>query len=430
MATCIQIETLLQSYVDNEASASERLVIEEHLNACRGCSDRLQSIRKTAAIAYEILRQDQLPEDMTNRVMAHLPDMTPVVPVNAYSTRHAPFSQRKIGQWLGAVGRLIPVFTPIILLILTGLLWVAWPTYNAGDENTLGMVMHCDGDAVSHVAFGRARKARVQGDITIGDRFRTGEKSRLLLGLEGPSHITVFENTAIEVRAPRDIVLLEGRVFFDVFREARHFHVYTPDGRITVLGTSFHVDIQNAGTEVTVVNGEVMLENDNTFLRLHNNTQALVSASQAPVIRQDIDTSSYVRHARSVRPDPAAERRFLTRLKRDGAGTQPPTEQVFVVETGGRPVRALLLRWTPDPYTEGHAGYTVYVSDNSMTPLFKKAITPETFRNKTQNMMRVDMPLDLRDGKTEVLHITIMPEKTFGLVETTFTEVAAIGGAF
>ncbi len=431
MASCIQIEGLLQSYIDEEASVSERLLIEEHLKSCGACSERLALNRATAATLFEVWREDQLREDLTRRVMAHLPEMPPPTSVSAALRRQVVVEGQRTRRWLGAAARLMPVFTPVILIILAGLLWVAWPSYyNMGGDEVIGMVTYCDANPdATHYSQGQARRLHVRNPIMPDDHFETGEEERLMLSLAGPSHITLLGQAAVQVRAPRAIVVTRGDVFFDVFRDNRRFQVHTPDGTITALGTSFQVSASTAGTVVTVVKGEVLVDNETSFVRLHENAQTAFTATERPTVRQGIDTSPYLRTARAVRPDPDAERRFLTQFIRNATHTPAPTEQVFVVNTERRHVNALLLKWMPDPYTSGHAGYTVYVSDSAMAPVFKTTISPEIFQDKQNNMVRLEMPNDMRHHDTHVLHITVMSDQSSGPVETTFTEVAAIGEA-
>ena len=429
MASCIQIEGVLQSYVDDEASSSERLLIEEHLKDCAACEGRLQDIRATATTMFEVLQQYKLQEDFTDRVMAHLPDIPTTISVNESLRVQAKNEKRLARKWFLTAVRLAPAVMPMILLVLAVLLWLAWPTFEADTLPVVGMVLHSDGEMATVQAFGNTAKTIEAGyGIHYGDTFSTGHESRLLLGLAGPSQITVFENSVVEVEADREITLNEGRVFFDVARDARRFRVLTPDGRITVFGTSFQVDIQHTGTEVTVVNGEVMVENESAFVRVTRNTQVVFNQKREPFVRKNIDTVPYVQQARSIKSDRRVEKQFLGRLpKADSQMTDAASEQFFVVETEGRPVEALVLKWTPDPYTTGHAGYTVYVSDNFMAPLFKSVITPATFADKRIGEMRLAIPAGIQSNKIEMFHITIVPELEIGKLETTFTEVAAIG---
>lgn len=332
-------------------------------------------------------------------------------------------------RWFLTAVRLVPVMTPGILFVLAVLLWLAWPSFEPNNDISIGVVMHSDGGTVTVQSARKPEEQVAVGrSIQYGDKFATDTQSRLLLGLNGPSHITVFENTAIEIGAEREVFLKKGRVFLDVARDARHFRVHTPDGRITVFGTSFQVDIQSTGTEVTVVNGEVMVENENAFVRASRNMQVLFNATREPSLRRNIDTQSCLQQARSIRADAGIEKQFIQNLTKAAADERSKvSEQFFVVETGGRQVNALTLKWTPDPYTTGHAGYTVYVSDNSLQPILKSTIPPATFTDKAVNELQIAMPDAVRRDKFETLHITIIPELDYGYVETTFTEVAALG---
>jgi len=334
-------------------------------------------------------------------------------------------------RWFLTGVRLIPVVMPGVLFILAGLLWLAWPSVEVENDISIGMVMLSEGGTVTVQPSEKPEEQLSVGyGIQYGDKFTTDAESRLLLGLNGPSHITVFENTLIEIVADREVVLKKGRVFMDIARDARHFRVHTPDGRITVFGTSFQVDIQNTGTEVTVVNGEVMVENENSFVRASRNMQVTFNATREPSLRRNVDTQPYLQEARAVRADAGIEKLFLEKAEREEADSQTiASEQFFIVETGGRHVDAVSLKWTPDPYTTGHAGYTVYVSDNSLQPILKSTILPATFTDKAANELQIAMPDGVHRDKFETLHITIIPELDYGHVETTFTEVAAIGEA-
>lgn len=429
MATCIQIEGLLQSYVDGEVSSSERLLIEEHLKGCEGCTEQLQSVRAVAAGVFEVLSSNRLEEDFTDRVMAHLPDIPPAISMNESLRRQAMNEKHFARRWFLTAVRLVPVVTPGILFVLAVLLWLAWPSFEPNNDISIGVVMHSEGGSVTvQPAEKSEEQVAVGRSIQYGDKFATDTQSRLLLGLNGPSHITVFENTAIEIGADREVFLKKGRVFLDVARDARHFRVHTPDGRITVFGTSFQVDIQSTGTEVTVVNGEVMVENENAFVRASRNMQVSFNATREPSLRRNVDTQPCLQQARSIRADAGIEKQFIQNLTRAAADERSKvSEQFFVVETGGRQVNALTLKWTPDPYATGHAGYTVYVSDNSLQPILKSTIPPATFTDKAANELQIAMPDTVRRDKFETLHITIIPELDYGYVETTFTEVAAIG---
>jgi len=98
-----------------------------------------------------------------------------------------------------------------------------------------------------------------------------------------------------------------------------------------------------------------------------------------------------------------------------------------MVETQRRPVSALKLNWLPDVNAEGHAGYHVYVSDSALNPLFKAYIAPDVFRDKSRDNLLIEVPEDLQEEAVSLLHITLMPDYKSGQIETSFTEVSAIG---
>ena len=98
-----------------------------------------------------------------------------------------------------------------------------------------------------------------------------------------------------------------------------------------------------------------------------------------------------------------------------------------MVETRRRHVSAVKLNWLPDPYAEGHAGYQVYVSDSALNPLFKAYIAPDVFKDKSRDNLLVAVPENLQGEAVSMLHITLMPDFKSGPLETSFTEVSAIG---
>ncbi len=428
MASCIHIENLLQAYIDGEMSTSTRLMFEEHVASCPSCSEQLRETRSVSALLFETLREDCLTEDLVPAVMAHLPEMETAHSQHGAIHHHTDQEESRTRRWFHAVPKLIPVFVPIILMVLGALLWAAWPSFQFGGERPVGVVTYRQG-AVStgHVSHARLRNVRVRDIVTDGGTYLTGTDGRLQLGLAGPSHVAVYENTLVEVNNAREVVLRRGGVFLDVARDVRPFIMQTPNGNIRVLGTSFHVDITDSGTEVTVVNGEVLVENDKSFARAKRGCQVVFLSGQLPVVRQNVDVGPYLAQARAINPDTVAERYFLSRINLDDSGGVAAAEQVFVVDTKRRPVGALILRWIPDPYSGGHAGYNIYVSDSVMTPLFKASIPPSIFQDKNQNALSIPTPSAEGIREVSLLHITVMPDLDGGLIETTFTDISAIG---
>lgn len=429
MASCIEIESLLQAYIDDELNTAVRVRADAHLAACADCRQCLHEARAAAVLLFETLREDRLQKDLAASVMAHLPEMEEG-DSSGSPVRQPEDHEPGRAKWvLSAVPRLIPVFAPIILLVLAALLWTTWPATQLGGERSVGIITYCDGPVFSgHSSHAQQRNVRPRQTITDGNTFAAHTGGRLQLGLTGPVHIAVYENTFVEIKTSREINLHRGRIFLDIAREARHFLIDTPNGLIRVFGTSFHVDVRDASTEVTVINGEVLVENEHSFAWVQRGCQAEFQRDGAPVVYPNVDVEPYLTEARAVSPDTLAEYQFLKQMHlENGAGPQPVSEQVFVVDTRRRSVDALRLRWIPDPYSSGHRGYNLYVSDNAMKPLFKAVVPPSVFQDKHISTLRIPVPKDAPTHEVSVLHITVVPDTNTGLIETTFTEISAIG---
>lgn len=428
MTSCIQIRSSLQAYIDEELGTVEKLLFEQHLRSCDSCKIELDHARTVAVRLFEMLGRDRLQDDLTPAIMAHLPEMdcSRLTPMRIYRIPH--LDKKKHVPWYATAATLMPVFVPMILLVLAGLLWMYWPSGLGADAPPAGIITYAEGTA--QAARGISAKfdtIRARDYLANGSLIRTGSGARLLFGLMGPSHATLYGDSLIQVLNDRELVLEKGRVFLDIHAEQRHFRVTTPHGLITVLGTSFHVATTPEGTEVTVVNGQVLVENDHNFALLTRGNQAFFNQDAEPIVRSDIKAVRYLEEARSVLPDCGAERLFMSRFVTPATESAPAHKQVFMVETKRRIVSALILNWLPDPYAEGHAGYLVYVSNGAMKPLFKASLDPTLFQDKTKSTIRVPVPQELQEQAVSMLHITLIPDYRSGQLETTFTEVSAIG---
>ena len=65
--------------------------------------------------------------------------------------------------------------------------------------------------------------------------------------------------------------------------------------------------------------------------------------------------------------------------------------------------------------------------DSALNPLFKAEIAPSLFQDKTKSSLKIAVPPELREQAVSMLNITLMPDYKSGQLETSFTEVSAIG---
>ncbi len=422
MASCGQVKTLFTVYLDGEAGGAERLLLEQHVQECAACHAVLESTKATASFLHETLSPDRLHKDLTPQVMAHLPEMDMPHALNHQLTQRVKHPEEQ-----GAFGRMrawLPVFAPMLVVVLGIVLWASWSGNDPAPERTAGMVLLQRGPVSSSTDSAPQRRNVHSSDrVSAPVRYETGHDGELVLGLDGNSEIRVFPDARIKVYNAREFRLESGSVHCSVGQSDRYFRISTPDGLITVFGTVFGIDVLPDSTQVTVVKGEVQVENGNTFNVLEAGEQTQVAPDTKVLATTKVNVEQLVARAATLRPDTTAAKAFHARPQGQ-AQKLFRAEQVFVVETKQEPVNAIHFAWKPDPFATGHAGYDVYVSDNNMRPLFKAHVDAQVFLDKKSGSHTVTVPDPALLAGNSVLHISVLPDYTTGLIETSFTEVA------
>jgi len=233
VASCIQIRSLQQAYLDDELSSGEKLQFEEHLRECPACTREMENARFLTVRLFEVFGRDRLQDDLTSSIMAHLPEMdTP----HFSGVRRVKGFQPKSVSRLSRVASLIPVFVPVLLVILAALLWAAWPTSFMKEAKAVGVITLSRGEVQSGHTTGHAFQETKTKDILAKDVLvKTGENGLLLFGLLGPTQATLYGNSLLQVVNERELLLEQGRIFLDVHGEPRAFRVGTPHGDIRVM---------------------------------------------------------------------------------------------------------------------------------------------------------------------------------------------------
>lgn len=428
MATCIQIRGLIQAYIDDELNSAERILVEEHLHNCAPCQQEMLALRTVTAYLFETLGPNGLEEDLVPAVMNHLPQMefslfSPLIKRFKNATKNSMYKKSKM-----PTATFLPVVVAVLLVIVAGLIWVNWPSAEQHPSAVLGLVIYNQGENFSgDLTKQTTRPIRISEFLRGGTTLSIGKGSRVLFALRGPSHASVFENSVVQILSNRELHLEKGRIFLDVGRGDRPFVITTPHGSVKALGTSFQVTSQSSGSGVSVVHGQVLVENEKSFAVLTPGSVAAFRGEGTPEVRYDAEVNRYLEEARSVLPDPVAERYFRNYFGTPSLESVTQDKQIFMVDANDRFIHAIILGWLPDPHAEGHTGYHVYVSDNELKPLFKAYVSPEVFQNKKQNSIRIPTPPEVRVQPVSLLHITLMPESKPGTIGTVFTEVSAVG---
>jgi len=422
VASCTQIDNLLPAYVDGELSDSEKVILEQHVSGCRSCEALLRRQKTCSAVLFEALGEHRLATDMTPTIMAHLPEMDFTYQVAHEVTWRAKHPQKRTKVLLA----LFPALAPALLLVLGVALGDAWPPADSDGIRQVGMITYQDGKALrSRDESTDRQRVALRSVVNAKERFETGEKAGLLIGLAGPTQVKVDENTRVKVDHERKISVETGRVWLDVCKHESYFRVTTPAGDITVFGTIFNVEVKDDCTLVTVSEGEVQVQNDVTFTVIGPGQQAELRAGQKPLKTQTVDPVAATSWAETIQPDPDANKLFLSTIKIDNL-TIIRGEQVFVLDIRKHAVRTITFEWKPDPFTTGHCGYHIYVADDRMKPLFKAHIDAKNFDEKGQTSFDVIVPDDVDLSNVAVAHVSVLPDNRTGVIETSFTEVAAL----
>jgi len=422
VASCRQIESLIQGYIDGEVTDSERLIFEEHVSECRVCSRALKRHKRSTALLFEVYEEHRLHNDLTPGIMAHLPEMdrssTNVQEVN-WRVKHASGGI----TWLL---RLVPALAPVLIIVLALAIFYSWPRNGDLPEPSIGVVTFRQGQVMRSNEEGTDRlSVNLSSYINAGERFETGNAAAMMLSLAGPTEIKVAADTRIKIHDERQISVERGRAWLHVGKDVRLFRVNTPPGNVVVFGTTFDVRVEENMTVVTVSEGRVQVENDVAFRELNAGEQVTLRIGKRPLEPVSVDAEAELAWADAISPDSGAQRAFAETVRPNYMANMT-AEQVFVVQTNGRAVQSLTFEWKPEDGVAIQGGYYVYVYDDHMNQLFSDHIRAEVFQFADSNSFDVVVPGEpIRDVR--VLHIKVVPDGVAGDTETTFTKVSAWG---
>ena len=426
MASCRQIESMLQAKIDGELGHAEGVIFDQHLAECKVCARLLRHQQRTTAFLFEVLAKDRLSRDLRQGVMENLPEMEPLrIDVQGVNWREKTPKTRK--NWWAS---LVPAVAALVLVCLAIPLYWAWPRFPAANIEAVGVITQSQGMAKTCMDYRGAQvPIALRSLIGCGYRFETGPNARLMLTLRGPSHIRVDENTRLRVCDDRELSIETGRVLLDVSKSERQFIVDTPSGKITVFGTLFDVVVNSEKTIVTLKSGLVQVENAVASAELHPGQQIVMMRNQKHLQPQEIDVASVMQWADTLVLDQEAYNLFARKIEQQSIA-QLPAEEVFAVITTkdsvARPVSSFYVTWEPDSRTTGHCSYDVHVYNGSMVELFKDRIDGSVFADENRRNYEINVPGEpIRN--VDVIHIKLVPDFGAGNIKTSFVKVWALG---
>ena len=252
---CDDFKSLIPAYLAGQLPPARALLVEDHTRSCVTCRRALKDAREGAAARAATPRK---------RTVA------------------TPFSARARSLWMGLAAALL--FT----LGLSG--WVIYQDLfvRSADvariESIEGGLFLVDGETARPIGAGE--------QIDEGEEVRTAKGSQAFVRLADGSLVELAERAQMSVETASDgttVNLSRGNVIVQAAKQRDgHLYVQTPDCLVSVTGTIFAVNRGTKGSRVSVVEGEVRVEQSSKDSILHPGDQVTTHASveAVPVARE------------------------------------------------------------------------------------------------------------------------------------------------
>jgi hypothetical protein len=422
VASCAQVDSLIQACLDDELSPAEKAIFARHLDECRQCRATLERQRANAAMLYEAMRPHKLTRDLTPGIMAHLPELE--------SSRRVRELNEKTKASRGRLNIFYPILSvvaPLLLAVLGLAIFYSWPTEKNHHGLVVGMITAAEGTILhSPENSTEWRRIGLQTKLATGDRIETMADGRAMISLANTTAIKTHGSALFTIRDERNLNVEKGLLWLNVGKAARKFRVQTPSGDITVFGTTFTVEVDDQRTIVTLRTGKVTAGNDIDFTVLSPDQQITLVKGQSIGETTSVDAARLMAWADGLEADTAAAQAFAQTALPPSFGIIP-AEMFYRCDARGqiRPT-AIGFEWKNDGITTGHCSYDVFVYDESWTPLFRMGpISGNIFSDQRFNTLTLSIPPDIT-LENKVVYLMLVPDETTGLVETSFTRVYAV----
>ena len=267
---CADFQALAPAYLAGTASAARSLLLEDHLHGCVACRHALEAARSGARIdTKRTLALDSRPSASSGQALrGNDQGFRAKAAGFKWTMAWATAAVLLVGVGLGLLlggGRLVRVLrgteTPVVVQAVHGAL------YRVSDRGSVALL---SGSAIAE-----------------DEEIRTAPASSAVLRLVDGSAIEMNQRTGLWVsKGWRDTTLhlQRGNI---IVRAAKQLHgrlyVATQDCLVSVKGTIFAVDEGMKGSRVSVIQGEVEVEQGRKIQFLHSGEQLSTQASLTPV---------------------------------------------------------------------------------------------------------------------------------------------------
>jgi hypothetical protein len=287
----------VRSRLEAESAGSGGDVQVDHLNSCADFRALLPAYRAgTLSEARRLLVEDHLHSCVACRRVSH--------GVGASVTPMTPAIQRRPAQPVRLSRKVIPYAIAAAILAAMGA--TLPPVFDRvfAPSGARGTVASVDG-SLYRVSDQGLTQLSVGTPLDEHDQIRTAKGSRAVVQLRDGSRIEMAERSALtlsEKWSGKTVYLDRGAVMIEAAKQRRgRLEVITPDCAVSVKGTIFEVSRGTKGSRVSVVEGEVKVDQEGSTHLLHRGDQTATSVSMANTpVSEDIAWSANAAKYRSL----------------------------------------------------------------------------------------------------------------------------------
>jgi hypothetical protein len=253
--SCADFRAVLPAYRANTLSEARRLLVEDHLHSCVACRRVFQGVRPN------VIPFTSKPSTTTRVIRRAIPFAIAAAVLAAMGVTLPPVLDR--------------VFAP------------------AGPRATVASA-----DGGLYLVSDQGLMALSTGaPLNEHDEIRTAKGSRAVVQLRDGSRIEMAERSGLTISerwSGKSIYLDRGSVMIEAAKQRRgRLEVITPDCAVSVKGTIFEVSRGTKGSRVSVVEGEVKVDEEGSTHLLHRGDQTATSVSMSNTsVAQDVAWSA------------------------------------------------------------------------------------------------------------------------------------------
>jgi hypothetical protein len=242
LSTCADFQALIPAYRDGSITPGRRMLLDDHTHQCVACRKIVFGEPEQAAKVVEM-----------------------------------PARRMTRSRWMAiaATGTIAILFGRY-----------GYEQFAPAPGGSRGKVQVADG-SVYRVQNAMLQRVAAGTELAEGEILRTAAGSHAVVKLMDGSVVEVGERAEFRLTAARRDVtvnLSRGAVIVQAAKRRQgHLYVATGDTRVAVTGTVFSVNRGSKGTRVSVVEGEVIVENNHSDKVLHSGDQLATHRSMAAV---------------------------------------------------------------------------------------------------------------------------------------------------